>query len=31
MAQARTEQTEAKPARGGLLSPILSKLMKRAG
>jgi len=31
MAQALTGRTEAKPARGGLLSPILSKLMKRAG
>ena len=31
MAQALTGRTEAKRARGGLLSPILSKLMKRTG
>ena len=31
MAQALTGRAEAKRARGGLLSPILSKLMKRTG
>ena len=31
MAQALTGRTEAKRTRGGLLSPILSKLMKRTG
>jgi hypothetical protein len=31
MAQALTGRAEAKRTRGGLLSPILSKLMKRTG
>jgi hypothetical protein len=31
MAQTLTGRTEIKRGRGGLLSPLLSKLMKRAG